>query len=149
MVRFITLISFLFLALAAEAQQISAWEITWNYQGVKYEALLWMPSNSDDFAARVKYYANGCNVIEQDFSTTIYPDFTLMEGYNPRFIYRSRYNENGYKSDNLIFDDESFFMLYDLEHLLYPGLWSKTSTPRRIYTLKEFERLRYGKYTCR
>ena len=129
----------LFIAFTNNAKaQLRAWELSWNFQGTHYEALLWYPKGDEEPMMRVKYYNSGTQVVEESFVSASQRGVTILKGYAPKFIY-SENSKARYTADNLVIYDSHLYFLNDTEDIYNPYNWVEITNVKQLYTQNYFK----------
>ncbi|MCB0634701.1 MAG: hypothetical protein R2824_00040 [Saprospiraceae bacterium] len=126
------------------AQDAVAWEIQWNYNNVRYDALLWQ-GRDDNWYMRVRFWVyGGINIIEQRMEPDYDENGLYLMGHSPYFIQAST-NQNSYVADNLFFYTNGYTTkIYNLD---YNFQLSEVIFAKPIRTLDQYyniKRERYG-----
>ncbi|MCL2329018.1 MAG: hypothetical protein FWC39_10980 [Bacteroidetes bacterium] len=127
-------------AFGASVRSQSLWEITWDFYGVRHQALLYVDNDNTGFM-RVNCWNmyNGVliDVVDQYVKTRSVYDGVIINCYNPR---STMYNFTNYSADNFkIFNNGAMYMQDDM------GNWS---TAIVMYAIPEYQwasmRRKYG-----
>ena len=103
----------------------SAWEITWDFYGIRHQGLMMLDDDNTGFF-RVNcynlYYGNLIDVVDQDVIARSVYDGVVLNCYNPRSAYSTMYSADNFK----IFQNGAMYMMDD------SGNWSTMITMSEV-----------------
>lgn len=120
---------FLVFSLTIFSQNITSWEIKWNFYNLRHEGLMMLMGNTGTFRVRVINRNNGLlvNVVDQYVKVKNDDDGLKLQCYNPRTHYGGSYSADNFFLDN----DGDFYMMDD------DGNWSREISITQIRELSD------------
>jgi hypothetical protein len=139
MKKILVIVLFMVLAVMAKSQSMTAWEIKWNFYGVRHEGLMILAGNTGTFRVKVIDRSSGelLDVVDQYVKAKSKSDGTVLNCYNPQ----SMSGSSSYSADNFfVSDDGEMFMMDD------NGNWSAEVTITEISEMSDLLRMKkkYG-----
>ena len=125
-------------AVNAKSQNMTSWEIKWNFFGVRHEGLMILSGNIGTFRVKVIDRNSGqlLDVVDQYVKVKAKSGGTVLNCYNPQ----SRFG-NSYSADNFFINDEGeMYMMDD------GGNWSTEVAITEISEMSDLLRMKrkYG-----